>query len=167
MNPRRLLALVLLTLTVTASTAHAAATSTPEQRKWAVDTARWLEEHPLAPEAKDRGRELLAWWIAVPDLTLSACPVLLEAKNKKIAPTVATQAMFSTGAYVIEHPDAPRADQVLAGVEGALRAYENAVNADAKLHDKFLDELLAAKNAGRLKEAYVDAAVKHCEEPAK
>jgi hypothetical protein len=147
-----------------AFSARAASTSTPEERKWAVDTTRWLEEHPLGAEAKSRGAKLLTWWISVPDITLSACPLLLDVKNKKIGPTVATQAMFSTGAFVIEHPNASRAEQVLAGVEGALRAYQNAVKADEGTRDRFLDELVAAQGAGKLKEAYVDGAVKHCEE---
>jgi hypothetical protein len=88
-------------------------------------------------------------------------------KNKKIASTVVTQAMFSTGALVIEHPNATRAEQVLAGVEGALRAYQNAVKADEKTRDRFLDELIAAQTADKLNETYVDGAVKHCEETAK
>jgi len=166
MNRRHLGALLILMMTAAALPAPLFA-STPEERKWAVDTTRWLEENPLSAEAKAKSAELLKWWIAVPDLSLSICPLLLEVKNKRIGPTVATQAMFSTGAYVIEHPNASRADQVLAGVEGALRAYENAVKADEKTRDKFLDDLVAAKAAGKLREVYVDNAVKHCEETAK
>jgi hypothetical protein len=91
----------------------------------------------------------------------------LDVKNKRISPTVVTQAVFSTGAYLIEHPDASRAEQVLAGVEGALRTYENAVKADKKTRDRLLDELVAAKAAGKLKEAYVDDAVRRCEKAPK
>src|SRR5436309_3244927 len=81
----------------------------------------------------------------------SVYPLLLEVKNKRIGPTVATQAMFSVGPYIIEHPNASRADQVLAGVEGALRAYENAVKVEEKTRDKFLYDLFAAKAAGKLR----------------
>ena len=163
---RTAFALSLLTALVVAIPTAAVA-STPEERKWAVDTTRWLEENPLSPEVKARTAELLKWWISVPDLTLSACPLLLDVKNKKIGPTVATQAMLSTGAFVIEHPSGSRVEQVMAGVEGALRAYGNAVKIDEKTRDRFLDELVAAKAAGKLKEAYVDNAVKHCEETTK
>jgi hypothetical protein len=163
---RPALAVFVVILTVVAAP-MAATASTPEERKWAVDTTRWLEEYPLSPEAKARTAELLKWWIAVPDLTLSACPLLLDVKNKKIGPTVATQAMLSTGAFVIEHPRGSRAEQVMAGVEGALRAYENAVKVDEKMRDKFLDELLGAKATGKLGETYVNNAVKHCEETSK
>jgi len=166
MKRRHLGALLILIITAAALPAPLFG-STPEERKWAVDTTRWLEENPLSSEAKAKCAELLKWWIAVPDLTLSACPLLLDVKNKRIGPTVATQAMLSTGAYVIEHPNGSRAEQVLAGVEGALRAYENAVKSDEKTRDKFLDELVAARSAGKLREAYVDNAVKHCEETVK
>ena len=156
-----------LIVVATAVPASAASTSTTEERKRVVETTHWLEEHPLSPDAKSRASELLTWWIAVPDLTLSACPLLLDVKNKKIGPTVATQAMLSTGAFIIEHPNASRAEQVQAGVEGALRAYENAVKSDEKTRDRFLDDLVAAQAAGKLKEVYLDGAVKHCEESAK
>jgi hypothetical protein len=156
-----------LIVVATAVPASAASTSTVEERKRVVETTHWLEENPLSPDAKSRAGEVLKWWITVPDLTLSACPLLLDVKNKKIGPTVATQAMLSTGAFIIEHPNASRAEQVQAGVEGALRAYENAVKSDEKTRDRFLDELVAAQAAGRLKEAYLDGAVKHCEESAK
>jgi hypothetical protein len=40
--------------------------------------------------------------------------MLLETKNKSVAPVVGAQAMFSSGAWLIEHPEASRADQVMA-----------------------------------------------------
>ena len=99
-------------------------------------------------------------WERFVSQALSVCPMLLETKNKSVAPTVGAQAMFSSGAWLIEHPEASRADLVLAGVEGGLRAYTNAVSKDEKLRDGFLDQLVAAQAAGKLKETYVDAAVK-------
>src|SRR5437588_218135 len=112
-------AVALLILTLTAvNVPIAAIASTPAERKWAVDTTRWLEEHPLAPEAKRKTAELLKWWLTVPDLTLRACPVLLEMKNEKIGPRMADQAMLSAGAFEIEHPKGSRAEWVMAGVEG-------------------------------------------------
>ena len=137
--------------------------STPEKRRWAVDTTRWLENNPLDRESKQRAGELLQWWTEVPDLTLSICPLMLEAKNKKIGPTVVTQALFSTGAYLIEHPQASRLEQSFAGVQGALRAYRNALAADPKMRDKFLDELVQADNDGKLLATYVKPAIDKCE----
>jgi hypothetical protein len=157
--------LLLLVFTIAlALSAGAQTKSTPEERRWAVETTRWLEEHPTDTEARRRAAELMKWWVAVPDIYLSLCPMLLETKNERIAPVVGGQAMFSTGAWLIEHREASRADLVLAGVEGGLRAYTNAVSKDEELRDKFLDQLVAAQAAGKLKETYVDAAVKHCDE---
>src|SRR2546423_13281919 len=101
-------ALLILTLTAV-SVPIVAIASTPEERKWAVDTTRWLEEHPLAPEAKRKTALLLKWWLTVPDLMLHACPVLLEVKNERTGPPMADQAMLSAGAFQIEHPKAPPA----------------------------------------------------------
>jgi len=157
--------LFLLILTIALALSAVAQTkSTAEERRWAVETARWLEEHPTDVESKTRSAKLMTWWVAVPDLTLSVCPMLLEMKNESVGEAVVTQAMFSWGAFMIEHPKASRADLVMAGVEGGLRAYTNAVSKDEKLRDRFLDQLVAAQAAGKLKETYVDAAVKHCDE---
>ncbi|HXH40414.1 MAG TPA: hypothetical protein VNN08_17420 [Thermoanaerobaculia bacterium] len=157
--------LFLLVLTIVLALSAAAQTkSTPEERRWAVETTHWLEEHPTDAEGKSRSAALMRWWVAVPDLTLSSCPMLLEMKNESVGEAVVTQAMFSWGAWMIEHPEASRADLVMAGVEGGLRAYANAVSKDEKLRDSFLDQLVAAQAAGKLKETYVDAAVKHCDE---
>lgn len=143
--------------------AQAATASSAEQRKWAVDETRWLEQHPTGDEAKTHVAELLKWWTEVPDLTLSVCPLLLETKNKKISPTVVTMAIFGTGAYLIEHPESTRAEQMLGGVESALRAYSVAVAADPAMKDALLEDLLRAQADGKLREVYVDAAVAKCE----
>jgi len=134
-----------------------------EQRKWAVDTARWIEQHPLDKEVKGRAAELLKWWTEVPDLTLSVCPLLLETKNKKIAPTVVTQALFAAGANLIEHPDATRQEQAVAAVQSALRAYAIAVAAEPRMRDAFLDGLAKADAEGKLREVYVDGVIASCE----
>ena len=160
---QRAAAALLLTI-ISATAAYGQTTSSPEQRRWAVETTRWLEQNPLNPDAKNRSGELLKWWSEVPDLTLSVCPLLIETKNKKVSPTAVSQAIFAAGAYLIEHPEATRTDLSLAGVEGALRAYSNAVTADPKMRDKFLDGLLAKQSEGKLLESYVTAVVAKCEQ---
>jgi len=127
-------------------------------RQWAVETTRWLEENPLSPEAKQRFSQLDTWWMNVPDLFLRSCPLFTDVKNEKLRPMLARQAMFSTGAYEIEHPHSSRTDEVRAGVAGALRAYQNAVK-DPGMRDALLDQLLSAQSA---REVYVIAAVKSC-----
>jgi len=158
---RKLTVLALLLVSLTRLQAQS---GTPaEQRKWAVDMAHWIEQHPLDKDVKNRGAELLKWWTEVPDLTLSVCPLLLETKNKKIAPMVVTQAMFAAGADLIEHPDATREDQAVAAVQSALRAYAIALAAEPRMRDAFLDDLAKADAAGKLREVYVHGVMTKCD----
>ena len=46
---------------------------------------------------------------------------------------------------------------------GALVAYRTALAADRKMQDDFLDSLVAADAAGKLREVYVDALIAKCE----
>jgi hypothetical protein len=92
---------------------------------------------------------------------------MIETKNIRVAPIVVSQAILSAGAYLIEHPDATRSDYSLAGLEGALRAYGNAVATDSKLRDKFLDSLVAAEREGKLRQRYLDKVVEKCEQSAR
>jgi hypothetical protein len=156
-------AAALLLFVISATTIYGQTPSPTEQRRWAVETTRWLEQNPLHADAKKRAAELLRWWTEVPDLTLNVCSVVSETKNKKVSPTVVSQALFSAGAHIIEHPDSTLTDQSLAGVEGALRAYSNALATDPKMRDKFLDGLLTLQSEGKLLESHVNGAVAKCE----
>ena len=71
--------------------------------------------------------------------------------------------MFSSGAYIIEHPGtAPDGiEAYLAGVEGTLRAYEALLGQNPKSRHVFLDELLA-KKASRALRQYVTDIVPEC-----
>jgi hypothetical protein len=63
----------------------------------------------------------------------------------------------SGAAFVIEHPDQAN-DRVavnLAGVEGALKVYENVLTTKPKAKSAFLDGLVAKRNNGELR-AYVE-----------
>lgn len=153
--------LLLIALLATATSAQTGSPS--EQRKWVLETTRWLEQNPLHADTRKHAAALLKWWVDVPDLTLSVCPLLIETKNKRISPTAVSQAMFSAGAYLIEHAEATRTELSLAGVEGALRAYSTAVAANPKMRDKFLDGLLQAQSEGKLLEGYVTPVVAKCE----
>lgn len=160
-KPAAFLLLVLLALPAALAAQGA---STPEQRKWAVETTRWLEQHPTGDETKARASQLLLWWTEVPDLTLGVCTVMGETKNKKAQAIVVPQAVFSAGAWLIEHPESTHAEQALAGVQGALVAYRTALAADPKVRDPFLDGLVAAESEGKLRETYVDAQIARCEQ---
>jgi hypothetical protein len=142
--------------------------STPAERQHAIELTKWLEEHPLDKDTKKNNTELLTWWTEVPDVDLDWCAnILLEHKNKK-ASFVVLQATFGGGAYILQNPGSlpdPHA-VATAGVESALRAYENARAVDPAVKDSFLEGLLKKRDAGALAD-YVTPAVKKCKEASK
>jgi hypothetical protein len=132
--------------------------STPEERDTAVKAARLLEADPFNKDAKKMREWFTLWLIEIPDISIEVCnylgPVL--GSKKDYAAEIFTQTMFSSAAFIIEHPDRAK-DKVavnLAGVEGALRFYEAVLKAKPKAKQDFLDGLIAKREKGELK-AYV------------
>lgn len=132
--------------------------STPEERDKAVKAARLLEADPFHKDAKKVREWFTLWLIEIPDISIELCnylgPVL--GSKKDYAADTFTQTMFSSAAFMIEHPDQAK-DKVavnLAGVEGALRFYEAVLKAKPKAKQDFLDGLIAKRERGELK-AYV------------
>jgi carboxypeptidase Q len=140
--------------------------STVEERAQAVRLAWMLEANPLHAEAKDARQWLTVWLIAVPDISVAVCGSfmgpLLKSK-KDFAPEIFSQSMYSTAAFVIEHPESK--DDVeakyLAGVEGSLRAYESLKKTNPKLDWPVLDDLIARRDAKTLA-AYVHEKAPSC-----
>jgi hypothetical protein len=103
---------------------------------------------------------LLTWLIEVPDIHIEICSSYLgseKSTDKNYGSEIFGQTMFSGAAFVIEHPDQAN-DRVavnLAGVEGALKVYENVLTTKPKAKSAFLDGLVAKRNNGELR-AYVE-----------
>jgi hypothetical protein len=122
-------------------------TSTLEGRKRAVETARQLEGDPLGPGAEERRAELLKWWTGVSDLPLTWCANMLAGElkdtDKSLAGAISLQAPFSAGAAMIEHPEIAKDKRAfaIAGLEGALRAYQAVVSKDPSKRSLFLEGL--------------------------
>jgi hypothetical protein len=142
--------------------------STPEERDTAIKGARLLESDPLGPDAKEIRHWFTMWVIEVPDIHVSVCSILLgdeiDPKNKKkYGAEVIAQMMYSSTAFVIEHPD-QATDEVamyLAGVQGALRAYESILKLKPKARWAYLDGLIQKRDQGTL-QAYIAAQVPAC-----
>jgi hypothetical protein len=153
---RKLLTAVLLTaFVVLPLAAQDRGPSTPEERKQALELTRALENDPLAPKARDARQWLTVWLVTIPDITVQVCgefikPVLGAKKN--YGPEIFTQSMFSSAAFVIEHPEEKDnvAAKYLAGVEGSLRAYESIRKAKPNVRWPVLDDLIAKRDAGEL-----------------
>ena len=140
--------------------------STPEERDTAVKLARLLESDPLGANAKEARHWFTMWIIEVPDIHVSLCGTLLGPvldSKKNYAPELITQMMYSSTAFVIEHPDQAN-DEVamyLAGVEGSLRAYESILKAKPKARWAYLDELIQKRDQGTL-HTFIAAQVPAC-----
>jgi len=129
--------------------------STAEERSQALQLVRGLEADPLNRGARDARAWLTVWIATIPDITVQICgefmKPLLGAK-KNYSSEIFIQSMYSSAAFVIEHPDQKddREAKYLAGVEGSLRAYEAIRKAKPKVKWPILDELIVKRDAGQL-----------------
>jgi len=133
--------------------------ATPEEKQTAVKAARLLESDPFNKDAKKLRQWFTVWLIEVPDIRVELCggylgPVFGTKKNYD--GELFQQTMFSSAAFVVEHPDqaSDRLAVNLAGLEGALKTYEAILQTKPKARWTFLDELIVKRDKGELK-AYV------------
>jgi hypothetical protein len=129
--------------------------STAEERKRAVEIATLLENDPLNKNAKALSRELLIWLIEIPDIVVTICTGMLGDYSKikgEYAGTITTQMSFGGTRFVIEHPDQAKDEyQVyLAGVESALKTYQNIKKTKQKVRLEPLEQLLVKQQTGEL-----------------
>jgi Protein of unknown function (DUF998) len=77
------------------------------------------------------------------------------------------QIIFSAAAFKLEHPDHLRNDTgaYVAGVEGALRAYEMLMKSGPDAQLAFLDDLVAKRDRGELADHVVKLAKEKCKRP--
>ncbi|HJX26998.1 MAG TPA: hypothetical protein VJ885_03740 [Thermoanaerobaculia bacterium] len=136
--------------------------STPKERAKAVKLVRHLEADPFGDKATDSRRWLALWQLDVTDLQVRYCAEVLggtPAAQRKVRPEILAQIPWSGAAYLIESQEKaggktaeekPKAEVYLAGVEGALRAYEAMLRVRPDLRAPLLDDLLAKRDAGEL-----------------
>jgi hypothetical protein len=143
--------------------------STPEERTRFVAIAQKMEQSPLDPGLRPEREWALFWLIEVPDVTVKLCTAPLGdlmKKKYKYSSEIVAQLTFSSGQFIIEHPDQAKKDtnaQYVAGVEGALRAYQSILRAKPDAKSKELDELIQRQTQGTLTEYVRDAAGKGCQ----
>jgi hypothetical protein len=119
---------------------------------------RALEKNPLASDATEARRVLLAWLIDSPDVTVKMCNGALEPLSRSTSRyhrELLLQFVLSSGAYAIEHPDqAGDVARVTAGgLEGVLAAYA-ALKEQQGAHatDEFVERLSKIGERGGLEE---------------
>lgn len=134
--------------------------STPEERETAVKATRLLESDPLNKDAKKARQWLFKWIADIPDIHVEFCAEYMSPEkntDQNYGTEIFMQTMFSSAAFIIEHPDQAndRVGVQLAGLEGALKVYENVLTTKPKAKSGFWDGLLEKRNKGELR-AYVE-----------
>ena len=139
--------------------------ATADERARVVKTAQELQSDPLSRDSRPDREWFVKWIVEVPDVSVPFCATLLGDMGDKdtgypgalVAAEVASEA-----ALVIQHPDKAHDEpaQYLAGVEGALMAYQRIRGASPKYRVKELDELARKREQGKLPQAVAEAATK-------
>jgi carboxypeptidase Q len=156
------LAIALVLLFANSGLAQKRGPSTAQERETAVKVARLLETDPFHKDAKKMREWFIVWISDVPDISVELCSAYTppeKSTDKNYGSEIFVQTMFSSAAYIIEHPDQAN-DRVavhLAGVEGSLKVYETVLVAKPKAKSEFYDQLLERRNKGELR-AFVEEA---------
>lgn len=165
----RRFAAVIIALLVTTTLAAAAADrgpSTPEERQRFLAITEKMQNAPFDKTLRSEREWALRWLIEVPDVQAKLCGAVLGdfLKSKyKYSPEITAQVTFSEAAFSIKNPDRASDDaaQYLAGIEGALNAYNAILKAQPNAKSKPLDDLLQKQKQGQLK-PYVQQASQEC-----
>ena len=147
--------------------AEARGPSTPEERAHFVTLVRKLERNPLGENADAARQWLQEWAAAVPDIRFQVCPDLLDpafADGYPYSREIKMQVMLSGAVFTIEHPGGARDEVAVytAGVEGALRAYTVLLQSRSNGRVAALDDLLAKRHRGELRDHVAKLSREHC-----
>jgi hypothetical protein len=140
--------------------------STAEERARAVKVAHELEDNPLAKDAKERREWMIQWIVDIPDITVDVCFDYFGAlpdPPRGHSAEITKQMVLSSAAFIVEHPDKAKDEQAvaLAGVLGALKAYQAVLKQDSASHWAHLDKLVQMREQGKLDD-YVAETRKKC-----
>jgi TPR repeat protein len=133
---------------------HSRGPSTAEERAYALLLTRNLEKDPLSLDASAARAWLGTWWDEIPDIVVHPCN-LVDAPNHETYEyenQLYDQITFSEGAFILENP-AKSTDwnaAFLAGMNGALRAYESILKQKLSAKSAFLDDLRRQRDNGQL-----------------
>jgi hypothetical protein len=129
--------------------------STAEERAKAVKVAHQLEDDPLAKDAKEQREWIVQWIIDVPDITVDVCFDYfgkLPNPPRGHSEEITKQMIISSAAFMIEHPDQAKSAQLvaLAGVLGALKAYQSILKKEPESRWEYMDMLLQLDEEAKL-----------------
>jgi hypothetical protein len=161
-----LTALLALLACTSPALAQTKAQSSPEDRQRFIAIVHNLEAAPLNPRLREDRAWAMRWLTAAPDVTVSACLEPLGGvtdKNYAYSSEIVVQYMFAMAVFILENPAKsgdPDAEQ-LAGVEGALKAYQALRTAKPGDKSSALDKLLGLQGRGELP-GFVQKAHRSC-----
>ncbi len=167
MQKARFICFAVLALSCLASVAQEKrAPSTADERKRFVAVTRDVIRAPLDKSKSADVKWALQWLGDVPDVNVDPCPLPLEdltTSGHPYSPKIFGAYVMSMGVYAIEHLGKPNdpAPQFLAGVEGALRAYQAILRAEPDAASEDLEDLLLKQRSGELRE-FVQRAAAAC-----
>jgi hypothetical protein len=162
---RRAIATIALSVMVGPTPAYSAIVQSSPKEHF-VSVARKLERSPLDPNAKSDREWALGWLTDAPDVSVTVCADPLGGlvgSSYEYGPEILIQYMFAMAVRLIERPEAstdPKAVQ-LAGVEGALTAYQAILAHKPEARSSDLDRIVAAQSRGELP-AFVGNAFETC-----
>jgi len=125
-----------------------------------------VEKDPLSLDASAARAWLDKWWDEVPDITVRPCN-LIDAPNHEpydYGQELYEQITYSEGVFILENP-AKSTDwnaALLAGMNGALRAYESILKQKPNARSAFLDDLLQQRAGGSLADAVLQLVKERC-----
>ena len=141
--------------------------STPADRKRALEVIEKLEADPMSP-ALEKDRDWINQWVfAAPDVHVLLCTSiikpLLDERNSDPRKALMLQNLLAMAAFEMKNPEkAKDATQMqLAGAMGMLRAYGNINRRMPSYKSDFMEDLRVKEETGKL-EAYVREGTAEC-----
>ena len=142
------------------------APSTPDERAYAILLTHNIEKDPLSLDASAARAWLDKWWEEVPDILVRPCNLIdaPDHESYEYGVDLYNQVTYSEGVFILENP-AKTTDwnaAFLAGMNGALRAYESILKQKPNARSTFLDNLLQQRASGSLAETTARLVKERC-----
>lgn len=137
--------------------------STADERNRALRIAKDLRADPLATNIQSDREWLMKWLIEIPDISVKLCGGLMgdlgDSKKSQNPGALLAAMLASQATFVIENPQKAKDNRAinLAGVDGALDAYQAIRSKDPSYQAKRFDDFTQQRSNGKLADAISSA----------
>jgi len=140
--------------------------STQDEQTYAIFLTHRVENDPLSLEASAARAWLDEWWQDIPDVLVRPCN-LVDAPDHAKYPyqtELYKQVTYSEGEYILGHPSKSTDWDAafLAGLNGALQAYESILKQNSSATYSFLDDLRRQRDNGGLENTVHELVQERC-----